>query len=400
MSAGAGPTPRGQHRRRPSPAVFFWRRIAVLAVAVVLIGGIAAAVAEAAGSSPSSSGTTTTTAAGGGSGTTAKSSTTTTTKPLNPITMTAVGDTMLGNTPTLPPDPNTYLAGVESALKAPIVFGNLEGTLTNNSSDSKCGVGSTDCYAFRTPPSYAEVLRQAGFTVINSANNHSHDFGLQGVADTSAALKAAGIVQAGLQGQIGIVTDGATKVAFCDFAPYADLNNLLDFSAAKALIAKAKTEANIVVVYMHAGAEGADADHVTGQEEYYVGEDRGNAEAFAKAAIDDGASLVIASGPHVLRGMEFYKGHLIAYSLGDFANYQDFSTSGDLALSGILRVTLNGNGSFSSAGFTSVYLSSVGQPSIDPAGNAAQFVNSLSTADFGSAAAIIGSNGQIAPASS
>jgi len=53
---------------------------------------------------------------------------------------------------------------------------------------------------------------------------------------------------------------------------------------------------------MHAGAEGAAADHVTGQEEYYVGEDRGNAKAFAHAAIDDGANMVIASGPHVLRG--------------------------------------------------------------------------------------------------
>ena len=53
---------------------------------------------------------------------------------------------------------------------------------------------------------------------------------------------------------------------------------------------------------MHAGAEGSAADHVTGQEETYLGEDRGNPEAFAHMAIDAGASLVIASGPHVLRG--------------------------------------------------------------------------------------------------
>ena len=82
------------------------------------------------------------------------------------------------------------------------------------------------------------------------------------------------------------------------------------------MIEKAKKEAAFVVVYMHAGAEGPDADHVTGQEEVYLGEDRGNAEAFAHMAIDAGASLVIASGPHVVRGMQFYKGHLVCLQPG------------------------------------------------------------------------------------
>ena len=101
-----------------------------------------------------------------------------------------------------------------------------------------------------------------------------------------------------------------------------------------------------MIVYMHAGAEGSQADHVTGQEEYYVGEDRGNPEAFAHAAINDGANMVIASGPHVLRGMEFYKGDLIDYSMGNFAGFGNFATGGDLSLSGILRVTLDGHGQF------------------------------------------------------
>ena len=66
--------------------------------------------------------------------------------------------------------------------------------------------------------------------------------------------------------------------------------------AAHALIRQAAKEASVVVVYMHAGAEGSAADHVTGHEEYYLGEDRGNPEAFAHLAIASGASLVIASG--------------------------------------------------------------------------------------------------------
>ncbi len=364
------------------------RRIVVgLGVALVL-GGIAFAVSDA--------------VAGGGSkaATTAAShvraTTTTTTPPRSPVTIAAVGDMELGNTPDLPPDPGTYLSGVTAALAAPIVFGNLEGTMTD-ATGSKCGSGSSDCYAFRVPPSDAQVLRQDGFTVLNSANNHSHDFGPQGLADTTAALQAAGIVQAGLPGQIGVTSEGGTKVAFVDFAPYPDTNNLLDLTTAKQLITQAHAEANLVVVYMHAGAEGADADHVTGQEETYVGEDRGNPEAFAHAAIDDGAALVLASGPHVLRGMEYYHGHLIAYSLGDFANYNNFSTSGTLDLSGILKVTLHADGSFGGAHFTSVVLSGEGQPSLDPSDAAAQFVNQLSQADFGADAAVIGANGDLAP---
>jgi len=58
--------------------------------------------------------------------------------------------------------------------------------------------------------------------------------------------------------------------------------------------------------------------------------------------------MVIASGPHVLRGMEDYEGHLIAYSLGNFAGYQNFSTDGTLDLGGILTVTLSGEGTFES----------------------------------------------------
>lgn len=330
--------------------------------------------------------------------TTATTATATTTPVANPVTLSAVGDMELGNTPELPPDPSSYLQPVVSALAAPIVFGNLEGTLTD-SSDSKCAAGATNCFAFRTPTADAQILRQAGFTVINSANNHSHDFGQQGVTDTSAALQAAGITQAGLPGEIGIVTEGSTKVAFVDFAPYSNVNNMLDFAAAKQLIAQASAEANVVVVYMHAGAEGSAADHVTGQEETYVGEDRGNAEAFAHTAIDDGAALVIASGPHVLRGMEFYHGHLIAYSLGDFANYHDFSTAGDLHLSAILTVTLAAAGTYVSAHFTSLTLSGTGQPAVDPSGASATFVNQLSSDDFKTAAAIIQPDGQItAPA--
>jgi len=319
---------------------------------------------------------------------------TTTTVPAT-VTLSAVGDTELGDTPKLPPNPTAYMAPMRGALTAPIVFGNLEGTMFAGSGGSKCTPDSTQCYSFRVPTSYAGLYRRVGFTVLNSANNHSHDFGNPGAVSTSAALRAVGIAQAGLPGQIAVVHDGALRVAFVDFAPYYDTNNMLEAASAAALIRRAHAIADVVVVYMHSGAEGASADHVTRATEYYVGEDRGNPYAFAHAAVNEGADLVLASGPHVLRGMEFYRGHLIAYSLGDFANYYDFSSSGTLALSGVLHVTLNSHGAFVSGRFTSLLLSPAGQPQVDPSGAAAIFVNALSRQDFGASAARFSRSGSI-----
>jgi len=378
-----GPRHRHSHRRE--------RRGRVAGLAGVAVVGGALAVYVLAhgshGSTPGSAASTVPTPA-----TTAPKPVPTTTPPA--VTIAAVGDTELGNTPNLPPDPVAYLQPVVAALAAPVVFGNLEGTLTD-ATGSKCGASSTNCYAFRNPPAFAAALTSSGFTVLNSANNHSHDFGTQGVADTTAALQAAGLVQGGLPGQIALQKVGPTSVAFVDLAPYDTTNNLLDPVATKALITQARSEATIVVVYMHAGAEGTAASHVTGQEETYVGEDRGNPLVDAHAAIDDGADMVIASGPHVLRGIEEYKGHVIDYSLGNFAGYGNFSTSGTLALSAILTVTLSHEGVFTSGRFTSLVLSSQGRPSVDPTGASATFVNQLSTADFGPAAVLIQPSGQL-----
>ncbi len=312
------------------------------------------------------------------------------------VTIAAVGDTMIGYQGHLPPSPSTYLSPVERLLQAQIVFGNLEGTLTNATA-SKCGPKSTDCVAFREPPSYAAYLKGAGFTVLNSANNHIYDFGAQGAADTSASLKAAGIAQDGLPGEIAYLHAGGVKVAVLGFAPYPFTSSLLDFTAAEQLIHTARRNADLVVVYMHAGAEGASALHVTGATETFAGENRGNPEAFAHMAVNSGADLVLASGPHVVRGMQFYRGHLIVYSLGDFAGYENFATSGVLGESCVLHVRMGADGSFRSARILSIRLSSAGQPFPDPSGAAARLIAQLSRQDFGSTAARIASNGTVTP---
>jgi poly-gamma-glutamate capsule biosynthesis protein CapA/YwtB (metallophosphatase superfamily) len=312
------------------------------------------------------------------------------------VSFAAVGDTMLGNTPELPTDPGSYLDQVEGQLHADAVFGNLEGTLTDVSDSPKCGgAPSGDCFAFRTPPSYARYLAAAGFTVMNNANNHSSDFGQAGLEQTIDALHRAGIAQDGLPGEITVVKAGGERVAFLGFAPYSTTASLLDLPAARSLIRRAARRADIVVVAIHAGAEGSDATHLTGREETYLGEDRGDPEAFARMAVRAGADLILGSGPHVLRGMEIYRDRLIAYSLGNFSGFHNFDVEGVLGASAVLHVTLDPDGTFRSGRIASVRLVEAGQPVLDPSGESAALISRLSREDLGQGAVRVGGKGRI-----
>ena len=67
---------------------------------------------------------------------------------------------------------------------------------------------------------------------------------------------------------------------------------------------------------------------------------------FSRAVIDAGADVIFGHGPHIMRGMEFYKGRLIAYSLGNFCGYEVLSSDGFSGVGGVLKVTLNKDGSW------------------------------------------------------
>jgi Bacterial capsule synthesis protein PGA_cap len=307
----------------------------------------------------------------------------------------AVGDIVMGSPPYgLPPDGGaSFFRSVDNLFAGDVVMGNLEGTLASGGS-SKCGAGSgPNCFAFRTPPSYAKWLSRAGFTLMNVANNHAFDFGPQGQRETLAALRRHGLRHTGRPGQITIQTVKGVRVAAVGFAAYKWAASLTDIPAAKALVAKAASQADIVVVAMHAGAEGSDATHVRPGNETYLGEPRGNSVAFTHAVIDAGADLVWSSGPHVLRGMEFHRGRLIAYSLGNFAGYKVFSLGGTLSTSAVLQVTLTGDGAFVSGRIRPTQIVKPGLPS--PGGGAISLIAGLSRADFGLRGAKIGANGSI-----
>jgi hypothetical protein len=312
------------------------------------------------------------------------------------VAIAAVGDTMMGSPPWgLPPANGRYLfSAVTGDLVGNVVTGNLEGTLTGPTGTSKCGIGrSSTCFAFRSPPSYANNLKSAGFTVMNGANNHSHDFGVAGQVNTARALKRAGILYTGPPGTIAIQHVGSVSVAIVGFAPYSWANDSTNLSGVAALVRKAAREASLVIVHVHAGAEGAGAQHVHPGTEYYLGENRGNVFAFAHTAIAAGADLVVGSGPHVLRGMQFWHGRLIAYSMGNFVGYRAFGLGGVLSQSAVLQVTLRGNGQYVSGRIRPVQLSGNGVPY--PGGYAISDIRTLSQEDFGASAAHISESGVI-----
>ena len=314
------------------------------------------------------------------------------------VSFAAVGDTAMGITPELPPSPQTYLDPIAGELRGDVVIGNLEGTLTDVSEDLKCEEDAKPgtCYAFRAPPEYATYLREAGFNAMSLANNHSYDFGEAGQEETVEALHRAGIEPVGIPGRTAFIEAGPTRVALLGFASYAYANSLTDLDTARALIRAARKRADLVVVAIHAGAEGSDAHHVTGETEVHLGEDRGNPEEFAHMAVEAGADLVLGSGPHVLRGMEIYRDRLIAYSLGNFSGYRNFGLEGILSATVVLHATLAPDGAFRSGRLASVRMIEAGQPVPDPEGTGAALVEEFSQDDFAPSKAIsVGADGRI-----
>jgi hypothetical protein len=298
------------------------------------------------------------------------------------VTIGWVGDTTPGSKFGLAPQGGRALfSAVRSQLSAPdIMTANLEGTF--GSGGKSKNATSTASWVFQAPPSYAKALSWAGVDLVNLANNHTHDFREPGFASTLQALASADVTATGSEGQITIVTRHGLRVAFIGASPYwwtQSVNNIEDTAY---LVERAYHRADIVIVLMHVGAEGADKAHTPKGAESAFGESRGSARKFAHAMIDAGASAVLGSGPHVLRGIERYKGRLIAYSLGDFAGWGNFNTRGILGLSGLLTVRIDGDGNVLGGRWTSLKLDSSGAPFVDDTDASLALVRTLSRADF------------------
>jgi hypothetical protein len=321
--------------------------------------------------------------------------------PAEGISLSATGDIVMGMAPGgLPPNSGKgFFDPVKQDLAADFQMGNLEQVLTDDTGVGKCSAESAGktCFAFRTPPAFVQNLKDAGFMMMSLANNHAYDYGEAGYKNSQKALDGAGIKYTGWPGQISVGEAKGVKIAVVGFASYKWSNLCYELDAAEKVIKEATTKADLVVVQVHMGAEGSDKTRVKPGTEMFLGENRCDPIAFGHRVVDAGADLVVGHGPHVMRAMEFYKGRLIAYSLGNFAGYKALSYNGTVGIGGVLKVQLLGDGTWKSGSLTATYMVAPGLPKPDPKKQAIPFVANLTKQDFPKTGAKIGEDGSITP---
>ena len=265
-------------------------------------------------------------------------------------TIAMVGDMMLGTLypkPQLPPNKGKNLFDdVRNILtEATIAVGNCEGVFCGD--NLKCGKEEgPNIYAFRMPPSYAGLLKEAGFDFLSLANNHSEDFGTEGVKETMAILDSVGIRYAGVKNlcQTALIQRDSVTYGFCAFGHNGHNYRHQDTAQAIAIIRSLRDSCDILIVSFHGGAEGRDKTHLPYGKEIFLDEDRGSLRFFAHLCIDNGADVVFGHGPHVCRAVEVYKGHFIAYSLGNFCTPAGISVAGVNGYAPVITVRLNSDG--------------------------------------------------------
>lgn len=263
----------------------------------------------------------------------------------------AVGDIMLG---TDFPDRSKFttkniLATLADTLKnADVTIGNLEGVLAHDTVPSKKCKDKKNCYAFRSPPAFADYFKTAGIDFLSLANNHSGDFDDEGLQQTMKALDGAGIKYAGLKNicEYAVLEKHGIRIAIIGVGHAWRHVYISDHDRISDIIKKTKEVSDVVIVFFHGGAEGNNVENIPFVEEIFFSENRGNVNEMAHRSVDAGADLVIGSGPHVTRAMELYKGKLIAYSLGNFATYGRVSLHGPMGIGPILKINLSKKGDF------------------------------------------------------
>ena len=225
------------------------------------------------------------------------------------LTLSVVGDCTLGTDETFDYDTSLnayyenygadyFLQNVKDIFSADdLTIANFEGTLTD--SDER----EDKTFAFKAPASYASILTGGSVEAVNTANNHSHDYGEQSFNDTLAALDDAGIVHFGYD-ETAVMDVKGIKVGLVGIYELHD--HLEREQQLKDNIAKVKADgAQLIVVIFHWGNETETVPD-------------SNQTTLGRIAIDEGADLVCGHHPHVLQGIETYKGKNIVYSLGNF----------------------------------------------------------------------------------
>ena len=265
------------------------------------------------------------------------------------------------------------------------VVGNLEGVFLDRSEEADKSLNDFSAFNFMMPTRYAALLKEAGFTALAITNNHANDFHQMGVRSTCETLRGVGIPYSGVKAEGGytIVEREGVRYALCAFSTSPGGNHMDNISAARDIIKEAADTAHVVVVSFHGGAEGVSACHVPRQKEWFKQvRSRGDVFKFSRACVDAGADVVFGHGPHVARAVEIYRGHLIAYSLGNFCTPTGINISGKLGYAPLLEVEVDTAGLFVRGKIHSFKQRKRNGPCPDPHHTVACEINTLSISDF------------------
>ena len=258
---------------------------------------------------------------------------------VRPVVVAAVGDVNLGDriaTAIRSYGGNYPWTSVAPVLRAAdIAVANLECAVSTG------GTPASKAYTFRGDPAALSAVAKAGVDVVSLANNHSLDFGIDAFRDTIRHLKKAGVTPVGGGGDLSaarapaLVTAGGLRfaiLAYSDIRPYGfDATPLrpgaapADVTALASDVRRARRKADSVIVYFHWGVELARSPDYRQQ-------------AFAAAAFNAGATVVLGAHPHVLQPVRRVGRRLVAWSLGNFVfGAQSAGTSN----TGILTIGLD-----------------------------------------------------------
>lgn len=225
------------------------------------------------------------------------------------VTISAVGDCTLGTDPNLAPENNFtayqnvygneyFMKNVKNILSQDdVTFANLEGTLTTSEQRAN------KKFTFKGDASCTDILNDGSINVVTLANNHTEDYGDQGLADTKQNLQDGGIDWCDGD-DIAYEEVNGVKCAFIGI--YAVENGLDSLEQVKRTVAAASDEgAGLIVVYFHWNSE-------------LVPEPNDDMVTLGHAAVDAGADLVVGSHSHIVSGIEKYNGRYIVYGLSNF----------------------------------------------------------------------------------
>ena len=298
------------------------------------------------------------------------------------------------------PSPDSLIAPLRPLFGgADVVLLNVEGAIGEGDPPiAKCAKSTSGCYALRMPPRAARAIRRASDRVVvaNLANNHARDAGAEGLLETVRRLTDAGVVVTGVDTLPTLVeTRHGDTLAILGFATSGPPNDLRDLDAVRRHVARAVASYRRVIVTMHLGAEGAQAQRTLDSAETYLKTTRGNPVAFADAAAGAGADLVIGHGPHVLRAAEWRGQSLVLYSLGNLVTYGPFSHREPMRRGAVACATVDGRGAVSSARLHPTVQRAPGAVRTDRSRRALTLVDSLSKLDFPRSGAKVLKDGRI-----